>query len=45
MIQNPLALGLLNGQMVSGQTIKATADGEEIKFVTDEAAAASQQGG
>ena len=32
LIQNPLAVSLLNGDITSGQTVKVSADGGEIKF-------------
>jgi ATP-dependent Clp protease ATP-binding subunit ClpB len=40
-IQNPLAVKLLRGEIAAGQTVLATADGEQIKFKTDTAAAAA----
>jgi ATP-dependent Clp protease ATP-binding subunit ClpB len=36
MIQNPLAVSLLKGEIASGQTVTVTADGDELKFVPSE---------
>jgi ATP-dependent Clp protease ATP-binding subunit ClpB len=41
LIQNPLAVKLLNGEIVPGQTITASADGDQVKFATEAAAAAA----
>ena len=41
MIQNPLAVKLLNGEVLPGQTIKAMADGDKIDFRVEAAAAAA----
>jgi len=39
LIQNPLAVKLLNGDIVSGQTVIATADGDKMELKSDAAAA------
>ena len=39
MIQNPLAVRLLSGKVLPGQTIKATASGDKIDFKVEAAAA------
>ncbi len=39
LIQNPLAVKLLRGEIASGQTIRVSADGDEMKFETAGAAA------
>ncbi|HKO43161.1 MAG TPA: ATP-dependent chaperone ClpB [Pyrinomonadaceae bacterium] len=39
MIQNPLAVKLLSGEILPGQTIKATASGDKIDFKVEAAAA------
>ena len=39
LIQNPLATKLLGGEIAPGQTIRAIADGDKMKFTTDIAAA------
>ncbi|HEV7903426.1 MAG TPA: ATP-dependent chaperone ClpB [Pyrinomonadaceae bacterium] len=39
LIQNPLASKLLKGEIAPGQTIRASADGDELKFASEEAAA------
>jgi len=39
MIQNPLAVKLLSGHVLPGQTIKATANGDKIDFKVEAAAA------
>ncbi|MDQ1592774.1 MAG: ATP-dependent Clp protease ATP-binding subunit ClpB [Pyrinomonadaceae bacterium] len=39
LIQNPLASKLLRGEIASGQTIRLSADGDELKFATDAATA------
>jgi len=41
LIQNPLAVKLLRGEIVPGQTITASADGDQMKFTTEVAAAAA----
>ena len=41
LIQNPLAIKLLRGEIASGQTINVSADGDEMKFSTEAAAAAA----
>lgn len=41
MIQNPLAVKLLSGDVLPGQTIKATASGDKIDFKVEAAAAAA----
>jgi ATP-dependent Clp protease ATP-binding subunit ClpB len=41
LIQNPLAVKLLNGDVLPGQTIKAFADGDKIDFKVEAAAAAA----
>ncbi|HEY0545794.1 MAG TPA: ATP-dependent chaperone ClpB [Pyrinomonadaceae bacterium] len=38
LIQNPLAVKLLRGEVTPGQKIRASADGDEMKFTTEEAA-------
>jgi ATP-dependent Clp protease ATP-binding subunit ClpB len=35
-LQNPLAVKLLQGEIASGQTIRVTADGDELKFMPAE---------
>jgi hypothetical protein len=37
LIQNPLAVKLLQGDIISGQTIRVSADGGEMKFTPVEA--------
>ena len=39
LIQNPLAAELLRGAILPGQTVRATADGDRLKFTTDAQAA------
>jgi ATP-dependent Clp protease ATP-binding subunit ClpB len=39
LIQNPLASKLLKGEIASGQTIHVSADGDEMKFASGQAAA------
>ncbi|MDQ1610423.1 MAG: ATP-dependent Clp protease ATP-binding subunit ClpB [Pyrinomonadaceae bacterium] len=39
LIQNPLASKLLRGEIASGQTIRLSADNDELKFATDAATA------
>jgi ATP-dependent Clp protease ATP-binding subunit ClpB len=41
LIQNPLAVRLLQGEIVPGQTIHVSADGDQMKFATETAAAAA----
>jgi ATP-dependent Clp protease ATP-binding subunit ClpB len=41
LIQNPLAVKLLRGEIASGQTVRISADGDVMKFSTDAAAAAA----
>ena len=41
LIQNPLAVKLLRGEILPGQTIKLTATGDTMEFQTDVAAAAA----
>ena len=41
LIQNPLAVKLLRGEITAGQTITATADGDQMRFTTEVAAAAA----
>jgi len=41
LIQNPLAVKLLRGEIAPGQTIRVAAEGNEMKFQTDGAAAAA----
>ncbi|PYS46257.1 MAG: ATP-dependent chaperone ClpB [Acidobacteria bacterium] len=41
LIQNPLAVKLLRGEIASGQTVMASADGNQMKFTTEAAAAAA----
>jgi ATP-dependent Clp protease ATP-binding subunit ClpB len=41
LIQNPLAVKLLNGEIGSGQTIRVSADGGEMKFSSDAATASA----
>ncbi|HEX8775795.1 MAG TPA: ATP-dependent chaperone ClpB [Pyrinomonadaceae bacterium] len=41
LIQNPLAVKLLRGEIGSGQTVRLSADGDEMKFSTEAAAAAA----
>jgi ATP-dependent Clp protease ATP-binding subunit ClpB len=39
LIQNPLASKLLKGEIAPGQTIRVSADGDELKFASESAAA------
>ena len=39
LIQNPLAVKLLQGEVLPGQKLRATADGDQINFATEAAAA------
>ncbi len=41
LIQNPLAIKLLNGEIKSGQTIKIAADGGELKFTPERSTASA----
>ena len=41
LIQNPLAVKLLNGEIASGQTIKVTAENDAMKFMPGTATAAA----
>jgi len=41
LIQNPLAVKLLQGEIAAGQTIKVSASGDTMSFQTDSAAAAA----
>jgi ATP-dependent Clp protease ATP-binding subunit ClpB len=41
LIQNPLAVKLLRGEIAPGQIINVSADGDEMKFTTEVAAAAA----
>jgi ATP-dependent Clp protease ATP-binding subunit ClpB len=41
LIQNPLAIKLLRGEIAPGQTIKVSANGDEMAFTTESAAAAA----
>ncbi len=41
LIQNPLAVRLLRGEILPGQTIHVSADGDQMKFTTEAAAAAA----
>nr|MBA3322030.1 hypothetical protein [Pyrinomonadaceae bacterium] len=38
LIQNPLATKLLSGEVVPGQTVRLSADGDGMKFTSDGAA-------
>jgi ATP-dependent Clp protease ATP-binding subunit ClpB len=39
LIQNPLAVKLLRGEVAPGQTVKVSAEGDEMKFTTGDTAA------
>jgi ATP-dependent Clp protease ATP-binding subunit ClpB len=39
MIQNPLAVKLLKGEIAAGQTVKVSADGDQLTFTPDGAMA------
>jgi ATP-dependent Clp protease ATP-binding subunit ClpB len=39
LVQNPLAVKLLKGEVLSGQTVKVTAEGDELKFTPESATA------
>ncbi|MDT7540136.1 MAG: ATP-dependent Clp protease ATP-binding subunit ClpB [Acidobacteriota bacterium] len=41
LVQNPLAVKLLRGEVAAGQTVKISAEGDEMKFATDDTAAAA----
>jgi ATP-dependent Clp protease ATP-binding subunit ClpB len=41
LVQNPLAVKLLSGEIVPGQTVNISADGDSMKFSTDLAAASA----
>jgi ATP-dependent Clp protease ATP-binding subunit ClpB len=41
LIQNPLAVKLLRGEIVPGQTVRVSADGDEMRFSSEAAAAAA----
>ncbi|MGA9997676.1 MAG: ATP-dependent chaperone ClpB [Pyrinomonadaceae bacterium] len=41
LIQNPLAVKILQGEIAPGQTVRVSADGDEMKITTDIAAAAA----
>jgi ATP-dependent Clp protease ATP-binding subunit ClpB len=41
LIQNPLAVKLLNGDVLPGQTVKVSADGDTMNFNIEAAAAAA----
>jgi ATP-dependent Clp protease ATP-binding subunit ClpB len=41
LVQNPLAVKLLRGEIAPGQTILVSADGDQMKFTTEVAAAAA----
>jgi ATP-dependent Clp protease ATP-binding subunit ClpB len=41
LVQNPLAVKLLQGEIKSGDTIRITAEGDTLKFATESAAAAA----
>ncbi|MCA1816097.1 MAG: ATP-dependent chaperone ClpB [Acidobacteria bacterium] len=41
LIQNPLAVKLLRGEVLPGQTVTVSADGDEMKFTADGTAAAA----
>ncbi|MEP6921618.1 MAG: ATP-dependent chaperone ClpB [bacterium] len=43
LIQNPLAVKLLNGEVVPGQTLTVTASGDEVEFHSNVAAAAGSE--
>jgi ATP-dependent Clp protease ATP-binding subunit ClpB len=43
LIQNPLAVKLLNGDILPGQTVKVTADGDKMQLRTEAAAATAQR--
>jgi ATP-dependent Clp protease ATP-binding subunit ClpB len=41
LVQNPLAIKLLQGEIAPGQTVHVSADGDSMKFTTEAAAAAA----
>jgi ATP-dependent Clp protease ATP-binding subunit ClpB len=41
LVQNPLAVKILKGEILSGQTVKITAENGELKFTPEEAAGAT----
>jgi ATP-dependent Clp protease ATP-binding subunit ClpB len=41
LIQNPLAVKLLRGEILPGQTVRVSAEGDEMRFATEAAAAAA----
>jgi ATP-dependent Clp protease ATP-binding subunit ClpB len=41
LIQNPLAVKLLRGEIASGQSIQVSAEGDDMKFATESSAAAA----
>ena len=41
LIQNPLAVKLLRGEITPGQTVRVSADGDQMKFTTEAAVAAA----
>ena len=41
LIQNPLASKLLRGEVLPGQTIRVSADGDQMQFATEPAAEAA----
>jgi ATP-dependent Clp protease ATP-binding subunit ClpB len=41
LIQNPLSMKLLRGEIEQGQTVHVSADGDQMKFTTEVAAAAA----
>jgi ATP-dependent Clp protease ATP-binding subunit ClpB len=41
LIQNPLAVKLLKGEIAAGQTVRVSADGDQLVFTSDGAVAAA----
>ena len=41
LVQNPLAVKLLNGEIGSGQTVRVSADGDRLKFIPEAATTAT----
>jgi ATP-dependent Clp protease ATP-binding subunit ClpA len=41
LIQNPLAVKLLNGEIASGQSVKVSAEDDSMKFTPEAATAAA----
>lgn len=41
LVQNPLAVKLLKGEILSGQTVKVSAEGDELKFTPESATASA----